>query len=42
MLYHLNAIIANRATGNFSKDPKKTIERLIEYTLDKIVETDLI
>lgn len=38
----LNAIIANRATGNFSRDPKKTIERLIEYTLGKIVETDLI
>lgn len=38
----LNAIIANRATGNFSKDPKKTVERLIEYALDKIVETDYI
>ncbi len=38
----LNAIIANRATGNFSKNPKLTIERLIEYTLDKIAETDLI
>ncbi len=38
----LNAIIANRVTGNFSKDPKKTVERLIEYALGKIVETDLI
>ena len=38
----LNAIIANRATGNFSKDTQKTIERLIEYTLGKIAETDLI
>ena len=38
----LNAIIANRATGNFSKNPKLTIERLIEYTLDKIAETELI
>ena len=33
----LNAIIANRATGNFSKDPKFAVERLIEYTLDKLV-----
>ena len=38
----LNAIIANRATGNFSKNPKLTIERLIEYTLYKIAETELI
>ena len=38
----LNAIIANRATGNFSKNTQKTIERLIEYTLHKIAETDLI
>ncbi len=38
----LNAIIANRTTGNFSKDPKKTVERLIEYALGKIAETDLI
>lgn len=34
----LNAIIANRATGDFSKNPSKTIEELIVYTLDKIVE----
>jgi uridine phosphorylase len=38
----LNAIIANRANGDFSKDPKQTIERLIKYTLSKISETDLI
>ena len=38
----LNAIIANRATGNFSKNSKLTVERLIEYALNKIVETDLI
>jgi uridine phosphorylase len=38
----LNAIIANRATGNFSKNPKLTVERLIEYALDKIAETELI
>ena len=33
----LNAIIANRATGNFSKEPKKTVERLILYALERIV-----
>lgn len=32
----LNAIIANRANGTFSKDPKKAIEKVIEYTLEKI------
>lgn len=34
----LNAIIANRATGMFSKDPYKTIDALIEYTLHKLAE----
>lgn len=34
----LNAIIANRVNGTFSKDPKKAVENLIEYTLSKIVE----
>jgi len=34
----LNAIIANRVNGTFSKDPKKAIENLIEYTLGKIIE----
>ncbi|PWK19846.1 nucleoside phosphorylase [Xanthomarina spongicola] len=33
----LNAIIANRATGQFSKDPKAVVEKLIIYTLNKIV-----
>ncbi|MEM5538563.1 nucleoside phosphorylase [Olleya sp. AS48] len=33
----MNAIIANRATGEFSKDPKKIVDLLITYTLDKIV-----
>ncbi|WP_108868349.1 nucleoside phosphorylase [Aquimarina aquimarini] len=33
----MNAILANRATGEFSADPKKTIEKLITYTLNKIV-----
>ena len=34
----LNAIIANRPNGTFSKDPKKVIENLIQYTLNKLVE----
>lgn len=33
----LNAIIANRRTGNFSKNPKKTVEKLIMYALERIV-----
>lgn len=32
----LNAIIANRANGTFSKNPLKTIENLITYTLERI------
>lgn len=34
----MNAIIANRATGAFSKDYKKVVESLIEYTLNKLVD----
>ncbi|WP_053991138.1 nucleoside phosphorylase [Mangrovimonas sp. TPBH4] len=34
----LNAIIANRATGKFSNNPRETIEGLIRYTLDKLTE----
>ena len=34
----MNAIIANRATGTFSEDPKKIVANLIMYTLDKLVE----
>ena len=34
----MNAIIANRANGTFSKDPYKVVEGLIQYTLDKLVE----
>jgi len=34
----MNAIIANRATGAFSKDYKKVVENLIEYTLKKLIE----
>lgn len=33
----LNAIIANRTNGTFSKNPAKTIESLILYTLDRLV-----
>lgn len=33
----MNAILANRATGEFSANPKKTVDQLIHYTLDKIV-----
>lgn len=34
----MNAIIANRATGTFSKNPEKVVEDLIQYTLEKLVE----
>jgi uridine phosphorylase len=34
----LNAIIANRATGNFSDDPYKAVDELIAYALDKLAE----
>lgn len=33
----MNAIIANRATGEFSKAPKEVVDRLIKYTLEKII-----
>jgi len=32
----LNAIIANRANGTFSKNPSLAIEKLIKYTLERI------
>jgi uridine phosphorylase len=32
----MNCIIANRATGNFSKNPTAAVEKLIKYTLDKL------
>lgn len=35
----LNAILANRATGEFSKNAFKTIDDLIKYTLEKIVSS---
>lgn len=34
----MNAIIANRANGTFSKDPYKPVEALIKYTLNKLIE----
>jgi len=34
----LNAILANRVTGDFSKNPTATVEKLIEYTLEKLVK----
>lgn len=32
----MNAILANRANGTFSKQPKKTVANLIKYILDKL------
>lgn len=34
----MNAIIANRANGTFSKNPSKVVDELIQYTLNKLVE----
>ncbi len=34
----LNAIIANRANGTFSKDPYKAVDELIAYALEKLAE----
>lgn len=33
----LNVILANRANGAFSANPKKAIENLIQYTLERLV-----
>lgn len=35
----MNAIIANRASGTFSADPYAAVNKLIEYTLDKIAQS---
>lgn len=32
----LNCILANRSTGEFSKDPRKKVDELIQYTLEKL------
>jgi len=37
----VNAIIANRQKGTFSKDPYKTIDKMIETTLEKICDSNL-
>lgn len=34
----LNCIVANRSTGEFSKDPDKSMDALIRYTLEKLTE----
>lgn len=34
----MNCILANRSTGEFSKDPVKTIDALIKYTLEKLTD----
>ena len=34
----MNAILANRANGTFSNFPEKTIDALIQYTLDKLID----
>jgi len=34
----MNAIIANRATGEFTKNGASIVDKLIQYTLDKLVE----
>lgn len=34
----MNAIIANRATGEFTKNPKAVVDDLINYALNKLVE----
>ena len=33
----MNAIIANRATGEFTSRPKEVVEDLIKYTLEKLI-----
>ncbi|MET6990688.1 nucleoside phosphorylase [Sediminicola arcticus] len=34
----MNCILANRSTGQFSKDPKASTEKLIQHTLEKITK----
>jgi uridine phosphorylase len=34
----LNAIIANRSNGTFSKNPKEIVDKLIDYALERIVK----
>ena len=34
----LNAILANRASGTFSKNPRKTVDKLIEFALERLCD----
>ena len=34
----MNAILANRTNGTFSNSPEKTIDALIQYSLDKLID----
>jgi len=34
----MNAVIANRAAGAFSENPKKIVEELIKYSLEQLVK----
>lgn len=34
----LNALLANRATGTFSKQPGKTVDQLIDFALERLTE----
>ena len=34
----INAILANRINGNFSKSPERTIDKLIQYCLNKLID----
>lgn len=34
----MNGILANRVTGRFTNNPKKLVENLIEYTLNRLVK----
>ena len=36
----MNAILANRATGTFSQQPKQVVDGLIEYTLNRLVSAE--
>ncbi|MFS4491802.1 nucleoside phosphorylase [Maribacter sp. 2308TA10-17] len=35
----MNCILANRVTGEFSKNPQKAVDDLIQYTLEKLTNT---
>ncbi|MBO6532342.1 MAG: phosphorylase, partial [Muricauda sp.] len=38
----LNAILANRATGEFSKNGHRTIDELIQFTLEHLSKSQLV